>query len=166
MSRMQPYEDFAVGKYAENDDTVGFYCRPDQGEPTKFGMHSYGYAIDVNPMQNPYLDAKGRLVAGRLRGEQRPRSGCARSDHDKVKGVRDFYAAWMGLGRAVPRESGPHAFREGYHRRTRRSDPGRLFRDGPELSEKVGPAATVLTPRNRPIPRSHAVRHPHAMRPG
>jgi hypothetical protein len=55
---MQPYEDFAVGKYAENDDTVGFYCRPDQGDPTRLGLHSYGYAIDINPVQNPYLDAK------------------------------------------------------------------------------------------------------------
>jgi hypothetical protein len=56
--RMQPYEDFAVGQYAANDDTVGFYCRPDQGDPTQFGMHSYGYAIDINPMLNPYADAK------------------------------------------------------------------------------------------------------------
>jgi hypothetical protein len=58
IQRMQPYEDFAVGQYAENNDTVGFYCRPDQGDPTQFGMHSYGYAIDVNPMLNPYADAK------------------------------------------------------------------------------------------------------------
>ncbi len=58
IARMQPYEDFAVGQYAAANDTVGFYCRPDQGDPTRFGMHSYGYAIDINPMFNPYQDAK------------------------------------------------------------------------------------------------------------
>ncbi len=58
IARMQPYEDFAVGKYAEANDTVGFYCRPDQGNPSQFGMHSYGYAIDINPLLNPYQDAK------------------------------------------------------------------------------------------------------------
>jgi len=58
IARMEPYEDFAVGGYADADDTVGFYCRPDQGDPSKFGMHSYGYAIDINPRENPYRDAK------------------------------------------------------------------------------------------------------------
>jgi hypothetical protein len=57
IARMEPYEDFDVGKYAEANDTVGFYCRPDQGDPTKLGMHSYGYAIDINPLTNPYRDA-------------------------------------------------------------------------------------------------------------
>jgi hypothetical protein len=58
IDRMQPYEDFAVSEYAENNATVGFYCRPDQGDPTKLGMHSYSYAVDINPVQNPYLDTK------------------------------------------------------------------------------------------------------------
>ncbi len=58
IARMQPYESFDTGGYAEADDTVGFYCRPDQGDPSKFGMHSFGYAIDLNPRENPYFDRK------------------------------------------------------------------------------------------------------------
>ena len=51
-------EAFDTGGYAQADDTVGFYCRPDQGDPSKFGMHSFGYAIDLNPRLNPYFDRK------------------------------------------------------------------------------------------------------------
>jgi hypothetical protein len=47
---MQPYEDFAVGKDTEKGDTLGFYRRPDQGDPSRRGIQSYGYAIDINPV--------------------------------------------------------------------------------------------------------------------
>jgi len=60
IERMQPYEDFAVGKFGENNDTVGFYCRPSDTDPGKFGMHSYGYAVDINPLRNPSRENDGR----------------------------------------------------------------------------------------------------------
>lgn len=64
IERMQPYEDFAVGEYAASNDTVGFYCRPAQDNPTIFSWHAYGLAIDINPMTNPYHDPKGWWPAG------------------------------------------------------------------------------------------------------
>jgi hypothetical protein len=46
-------------KYAENDITVGFYCRKADDDPTEWSSHAYGMAIDVNPLENPFLNAKG-----------------------------------------------------------------------------------------------------------
>ncbi len=60
IDRMEPYEDFGIGKFGENDATVGFYCRPSDTDPKAFGMHSYGYAVDINPMRNPSLESGGR----------------------------------------------------------------------------------------------------------
>ena len=56
IEKMQPYEDFGVSEYAAYNDTVGFYCRPDQADPTECSSHCYGYAVDINPMVNPYND--------------------------------------------------------------------------------------------------------------
>lgn len=64
IERMQPYEDFAVGGYAGNNDTVGFYCRPAQDDPKTFSWHAYGLAVDINPMTNPYHDPRGWWPAG------------------------------------------------------------------------------------------------------
>ena len=58
IERMQPYEDFPVGEYAEHNDTVGFYCRPAQDNPSIFSWHAYGLAVDLNPLTNPYHDPK------------------------------------------------------------------------------------------------------------
>lgn len=75
IARMEPYETFAIGAYAAANDTVGFYCRPDQGHPDRFGMHSYGFAIDINPLDNPYLDAKeGWWPAGSASNAERART--------------------------------------------------------------------------------------------
>ena len=56
IERMQPYEDFEVEQYAEHNDTVGYYCRPAQDDPSICSSHCYGYAMDINPLFNPYLD--------------------------------------------------------------------------------------------------------------
>jgi len=37
------------------DLTSAFNCRPATGNPGSLSQHSYGWAIDVNPMQNPYV---------------------------------------------------------------------------------------------------------------
>ena len=58
IERMQPYEDFEVDEYAAHNDTVAFYCRPAQDDPSTCSSHCYGYAVDINPLQNPFLDSK------------------------------------------------------------------------------------------------------------
>jgi D-alanyl-D-alanine carboxypeptidase len=41
---------------AAADNTSGFNCRPAVGSTTgSWSMHAYGLAIDVNPVENPYL---------------------------------------------------------------------------------------------------------------
>jgi hypothetical protein len=39
------------------DNTSGFNCRyAIAGGPRRWSSHAYGLAIDVNPVENPYLD--------------------------------------------------------------------------------------------------------------
>ena len=39
---------------AAEDNTSGFNCRPVLGTD-RWSQHSYGYAVDINPLENPYL---------------------------------------------------------------------------------------------------------------
>jgi hypothetical protein len=41
--------------------TAGFNCRP-VTEGTTFSQHAYGWAIDINPLQNPYVRADGSVL--------------------------------------------------------------------------------------------------------
>ena len=52
------------------DNTSGFNCRF-VGGTSRWSMHAYGEAIDVNPVENPYVQG-ARLAAGRPR-VRRPR---------------------------------------------------------------------------------------------
>jgi hypothetical protein len=47
--RLQP-----VSAYGGRDNTSGFNCRF-VGGTSRWSMHSYGEAIDVNPVENPYV---------------------------------------------------------------------------------------------------------------
>ena len=96
--RLQP-----VSAYGGDDDrsmaadnTSGFNCRF-VGGTSRWSMHAYGEAIDVNPVENPYV--RGRTVsppAGRAYLDRtRPRKGMA------VQGgtlVRAFAAAGWKWG--------------------------------------------------------------------
>jgi hypothetical protein len=42
------------------NNTSGFNCRKVVGNPYKQSPHSYGIAIDVNTVQNPYRDSHGK----------------------------------------------------------------------------------------------------------
>lgn len=41
--------------------TAGFNCRP-VTEGTAYSQHSYGWAIDINPLQNPYVRGDGSVL--------------------------------------------------------------------------------------------------------
>jgi hypothetical protein len=43
-----------------HDVTASFNCRP-VTNGTSFSEHSYGWAVDINPLQNPYINADGVL---------------------------------------------------------------------------------------------------------
>jgi hypothetical protein len=45
----------------EADNTSAFNCRRAEGT-SRWSMHAYGLAIDVNPIENPYVTADGRVA--------------------------------------------------------------------------------------------------------
>ena len=87
------------------DNTAGFNCRYAVGPgPRRWSTHAYGHAIDVNPVENPYLEG----------GRVHPRAGRAYLDRSKfrpgmaVRGrvlVHAFAAVgwqWGGRWRGTP----------------------------------------------------------------
>jgi D-alanyl-D-alanine carboxypeptidase len=87
------------------DNTAGFNCRYAVGPgPRRWSAHAYGEAIDVDPVENPYLE----------RGRVHPRAGAAYLDRSRVRPgmavpggvlVRAFAAAgwsWGGRWRGSP----------------------------------------------------------------
>lgn len=58
------------------DNTAGFNCRYVIGPgPRRWSSHAYGEAIDVNPVENPYLES----------GSVHPRAGRAYLDRSRVR---------------------------------------------------------------------------------
>jgi hypothetical protein len=57
IERMQLADDFGGDDNASMaaNNTVGFLCREVDGHPGTFSQHSYGWAIDINPVQNPWV---------------------------------------------------------------------------------------------------------------
>jgi D-alanyl-D-alanine carboxypeptidase len=61
--RMRLIDDFGGSDYAsiEADNTSAFNCRRATGS-NRFSEHAYGRAIDVNPIENPYVFPDGTSV--------------------------------------------------------------------------------------------------------
>jgi hypothetical protein len=78
IARMEPVEAFAGSDDASMaaDNTSAFNCRATTGG-TGFSEHSYGTAIDLNPVENPYV--KGSTVL--------PEAGRTFVDRDPAPGV-------------------------------------------------------------------------------
>jgi hypothetical protein len=58
--RMQPVDAYDGDDFRsiEADNTSAFNCRPVSGG-TGWSQHAYGRAIDVNPIENPYVSVAG-----------------------------------------------------------------------------------------------------------
>ncbi|WP_456392749.1 M15 family metallopeptidase, partial [Nitratifractor sp.] len=48
-------------KSIEADNTSAFNCRPATGSK-KWSRHAFGKAIDLNPLENPYVSRSGRIA--------------------------------------------------------------------------------------------------------
>lgn len=57
-------DDFAS---IEADNTSAFNCRLRTGSAAEYSQHSYGTAVDVNPLENPYVSAGGTTAHKRSR---------------------------------------------------------------------------------------------------
>ncbi|UJA19869.1 M15 family metallopeptidase [Thermoleophilia bacterium SCSIO 60948] len=56
------------------DNTSGFNCREVAGRPGVWSQHAYGRAIDINPIENPYVTSSGYVSppAGRPYADRSP----------------------------------------------------------------------------------------------
>ncbi|MCM2417411.1 M15 family metallopeptidase [Streptomyces sp. RKAG293] len=63
IARMQVMADFHGDDEAamRADNTSAFNCRQVTGDPGTESQHSYGDAIDINTVENPYVDVNGRV---------------------------------------------------------------------------------------------------------
>lgn len=48
--------------FSTTNVTAGFNCRPVTDNPNALSQHSYGWAIDINPLQNPYVRGDGSVL--------------------------------------------------------------------------------------------------------
>jgi hypothetical protein len=74
MERIEKYDGSDDASMAA-DNTSAFNCRAITGQPGTFSVHSYGKAIDINTIENPYV--KGDTVL--------PAAGRAFLDRDHVR---------------------------------------------------------------------------------
>jgi hypothetical protein len=49
-------------RFSTRNLTSSFNCRPATGNPGSLSHHSYGWAIDINPLQNPYVRSDGSVL--------------------------------------------------------------------------------------------------------
>lgn len=69
LERMEPVDAFGGDDEASMaaNNTSAFNCRSVTGRPGTWSQHAYGWAIDLNPVQNPYVTSSGHVypAAGR-----------------------------------------------------------------------------------------------------
>ncbi|MBD0339177.1 MAG: M15 family metallopeptidase [Thermoleophilia bacterium] len=82
----------------EADNTSAFNCRRVEGT-SRWSLHAYGLAIDVNPIENPYVTADGRVFHRASRpyvDRARVRPGMAYPGGTLVEAFRAVGWGWGG----------------------------------------------------------------------
>ncbi|MEU8777594.1 M15 family metallopeptidase [Streptomyces sp. NPDC048606] len=59
-----------------DDNTSAFNCRQVTGDPGRRSRHAWGDAVDINPVENPYVD---------VRGTSHPPNGRSHLDRERVR---------------------------------------------------------------------------------
>jgi hypothetical protein len=80
-------------------NTSAFNCRRVTGDPRQVSRHSYGDAVDVNPVENPYVDGSGDVhpPAGRAGLDRsRPAQGMITAGDVIVTQMRAIGWHWGG----------------------------------------------------------------------
>jgi hypothetical protein len=87
----------------EADNTSAFNCRPASGS-SRWSEHAYGRAIDVNPIENPYVTASGTTshrASVPYLDRSRHRPGMAHAGGTLVEAFRaagwGWGGAWSGI---------------------------------------------------------------------
>lgn len=87
-----------------DDNTSAFNCRQVTGDPGRLSRHSWGDAIDINPVENPYVDVRGTSHPPNGRtylDRDRPRPGMITPDGVVTRAFREI--GWYWGGRWSPR---------------------------------------------------------------
>ncbi|HEY8578476.1 MAG TPA: M15 family metallopeptidase [Beijerinckiaceae bacterium] len=108
IARMEPIDAFGGSDDASMaaNNTSAFNCRLVEGG-RGMSKHARGLAVDVNPIQNPYVDARGVAPpAGAPYADRRARrapvTGMVRRDDVAVRAFRRIGWAWGGDFRVTP----------------------------------------------------------------
>jgi D-alanyl-D-alanine carboxypeptidase len=64
IARMRLVDDYqgSDDRSMEANNTSAFNCRPVTGKPGVWSQHAYGGAIDIDPVQNPYILSDGTVL--------------------------------------------------------------------------------------------------------
>jgi hypothetical protein len=105
--RMQPVDAYRGSdpRSMAADNTSGFNCRyAVAAGPKRWSVHAYGQAIDVNPVENPYLEGgRVRPAAGkRFLDRSRVRAGMAVAGGTLVRAFAAAGWRWGGRWSASP----------------------------------------------------------------
>jgi SpoIID/LytB domain protein len=79
--------------------TSAFNCRPATGNPGSLSQHSYGWAIDVNPLRNPYIGPDGKVLRAAVkpyRDRSRHAPGMIHEDDVVVRSFAAIGWEWGG----------------------------------------------------------------------
>ena len=97
--RMEPVDRYGGGDYRsiEADNTSAFNCRPATGS-TRWSNHAYGRAIDVNPIENPYVSGgrSSHAASAAYLERSRHRPGMAYEGGLLVEAFRSVGWGWGG----------------------------------------------------------------------
>jgi hypothetical protein len=87
------------GRSMAANNTSAFNCRASAGDASAWSEHAYGRAIDINPVQNPYVSSSGAVEpdAGRAYTDRsRSARGLIRSGGVVVRAFRAIGWGWGG----------------------------------------------------------------------
>ena len=123
MERIERY-DGDDHRSMEANNTSAFNCRYVSGRPGVFSNHSYGSALDINPVQNPYVVPKNEaLKALGWNGVEEKAAFLEKAGYPKSGAVESFCLQEGALCKVSPLKGLP------YHDRSRPA-PG-LIVEGP-----------------------------------
>jgi hypothetical protein len=84
--------------FSTSDVTASFNCRP-VTNGTTLSQHSYGWAVDINPLENPYVNGDGTVLRRAARAyvdRSRHRAGMIHAGDLVVRSFRRIGWSWGG----------------------------------------------------------------------